>query len=193
MKTELIRAFLALDMPEQIKEGIFDLYQPFFRKDTPFLRWTKKENLHLTIKFLGDVTEQQITQISEIVRDLKPADEKYEFMVHNYGMFPPEMSPKVLWIGLKENDKLDRLVHEIEDRLSLLGFEKERRKFTPHITIGRLKIRNSFDLKLFEKIKTDLDKGFIRMTKESFFINSVTFYQSTLRSQGAVYTKMREF
>lgn len=192
-KNELTRSFIAFDFPEEIKERVFGLYQPLFRKFTPYLRWTKKENLHMTVKFLGDITDEQIRQVSKILSDLKKPGDRYDIALSSFGTFPPERQPRILWIGLSENERLRCLVRELEDRMAGLGFERERREFVSHITVARLRIRTRDELENFRKIEKEFRGSFERLDRSPFILDKITLFKSVLQPQGSLYSKTAEF
>lgn len=192
-KNDLTRSFIAFDLPEEIKERVFGLYQPLFRKFTPYLRWTKKENLHMTVKFLGDLADGQIREVSKTLSDLKKPEDGYDLAFLSCGTFPPERQPRILWIGLAENERLRRLVRELEDRMAGLGFERERREFVSHITVARLRIRTKDELENFRKIEKEFRQSFERLDRSPFLIDRITLFKSVLQPQGSLYLKIAEF
>ncbi len=190
MENSLTRTFIALDLPEPIKDQIYTLYKTFFRKYTPFIKWVKKENLHLTLKFLGSITDEKITEIKNILAKI---NDHYHLIIDSFGVFPTNRMPRVFWIGLEDGNKqLEQCFNLLEGELQKIGFAKEERRFVPHLTIARLKIKNNFELKEFEKIKEEFEKRFVQLKKENFQVEKITLFKSELTSQGSIYTKIFE-
>ncbi len=151
---------------------ISSLYEDL--KTPSYVRWEKKENLHITLKFLGE-TDKKIdieAKIKEAVKQFSP------FMVSlkGIGAFPSPKRARILWIGVKEGVKhLTDLFVALEKKIHELGFEKEMRKFTPHITFARVK---NGKYSLSENIDFSFDP---------FPVNEVALFKSTLTPKGAIY------
>ncbi|HLE19186.1 MAG TPA: RNA 2',3'-cyclic phosphodiesterase, partial [Syntrophales bacterium] len=136
-----VRAFLAIEPPAEILKEIGKI-QSRLKEACPFdIRWVKPEAMHLTLKFFGNVSEEEIIAISRVVEKHTAAFAPLQLEVKKLGLFPSLRRPKVLWIGL-EGDITSLLVlhNKLEQGFEECGFAKEERSFRPHLTLGRIKI-----------------------------------------------------
>ena len=184
---KLIRTFLAIELPEEIKVQIGNI-QNRLKATVKGVRWTRPEGIHLTLKFFGNVSENDIANISRIVErntvDVRPLT----LNVPTVGAFPNFKRPRVLWLGISGSvERLSDLQKEIENDLESTGFQRENRAFRAHLTLGRVK--SPKDVKgLSEIIKSEesYDAG-------SFKAYGLTLFKSDLTPQGAIYTKLAYF
>lgn len=149
------------------------------------VRWVRKENLHLTLKFLGDTPEEKVGPLVDALEPVLSVIAPFRIIGRGIGVFPDIRRARILWAGL-EGDDLARLVMEVERAVEPFGFEKEKRDFKPHLTIGRWR---RFDG------RSDLIKQEIERLKNYEFgdsrVGEVTLFQSILRSEGAVYSPLK--
>ncbi|MBU1076910.1 MAG: RNA 2',3'-cyclic phosphodiesterase [Spirochaetes bacterium] len=190
----LTRIFIAIDLPDQVKDEIENSYKNISSDKKIRIRWIPKKNLHMTLKFLGAVSEKQIEKICETLKDLK-LNMDSELFTHSYGLFPLKGIPKIFWVSFKENNKneLSDLFEMIEQSLEPLGFQKEKRRFVPHVTIARLKISGNSELKDFHRVMERYNEKFKSISKQSFPVKKITLFKSELQPGGAVYSKIMEF
>jgi len=182
-----IRAFLAIDLPEEVKVQIGNI-QDRLKAVVKGVRWTKPEGIHLTLKFFGNISENDIANISRVVErnaiDVKP----FILNVSTIGTFPNPRRPRVVWLGVGGTvERLSDLQKEIEKNLESIGFEKEARAFRAHLTLGRVKVPKVVR-GLSEVIKNEesYDAG-------SFCAGGLTLFKSDLTPKGAIYTKFAHF
>lgn len=181
-----MRCFIAIDLPEEIKRqigNVINLAAPL-SKD---IKWVPYENIHMTLKFLGEVKEDTLPEIEQKLRDICSVHAPFSISVRGTGAFPNEKNPNVIWIGVDKSDRLKSLYLDIDNSLSEAGFEKESRKHSPHLTIGRVKNRkdilqvmnglNEFKSKLFGNVD----------------IVEVHLMKSILKPSGAEYSKVCSF
>lgn len=170
-----MRAFIAIDIPEEAKKEIIKI-----QKNLPAFegKLTEEENLHLTLKFLGDVDEKTIVQIRERLRKIRL--KSFETKISDLGFFSPQYV-KIIWVKLDGCEKIQRMV---DDGLSGL-FEKENR-FMSHLTIARVK--NVKDKKHFI---ADLKK--IKFTHVRFNVKSFELRKSNLTRNGPVYETIEQY
>ena len=157
------------------------------------IRPVKLNQLHLTLKFLGDVSEEKIPLITQELKQI--TQEKITLDFSHLGFFPNDRRPRVMWIGLSEGkQQLSLLAKEIDNRLSTLGFPREKRKFSPHLTLGRLKNYGKYKLKT-EDIKkiTHYANNFGDFNGEVEDVGFFLLKKSTLTPQGAIYENLFEF
>lgn len=175
-----MRAFVGVGLPQKIKEKITELEKDFIKCDLAF-KWVAPENLHLTLKFLGNIDEEQIIKIKQAITKVSGKFAAFEVSFDSFGFFPNERKPRVFFIGTTREKLLKNIVAKLEEELEALGVEKENR-FKSHITLARIKnLKNIICLK--EKIKN------IRMDKK-FPIDEIVLYKSTINEEGPVYEKI---
>ncbi len=147
-------------------------------------RWSPFENLHITFKFLGDTQEEKITQIKQSLSKILDKDEDIHIIFKGFGVFPNPTNPRVFYLKVENPDgKLQEINEYIQDRLSLLGYEKDKRAFIPHITLKRPKFAKTEEL-IF-KMKKFQENVF----GEEFKLQ-VNVIQSILSPEGAKYIKI---
>jgi 2'-5' RNA ligase len=178
-----IRSFICIVLPEELKAKIAEL-QSGLKREPVSVSWTKPENVHLTLKFLGDVEETRLEQVKEAISQTAQAHARFELIAHSCGVFPNEKNPRVLWVGLKdESGVLSPLVAEIEERLSRIGFAKEDRPFRVHLTIGRVRSRGNAQELARKLIASDFPA-------HRFPVERIVLMRSDLKPTGAVYTPL---
>lgn len=128
----MTRLFIAIDFPQEIKGMLARLCLGL-----PGARWTPEDQLHLTLRFIGEVDGGVFLDIREALHSLKASP--LELTLKGVGFFPPRKQPRILWVGIDKNDPLQLLKKRLDSTLSPLGLEPEKRKFSPHITLARLK------------------------------------------------------
>jgi 2'-5' RNA ligase len=180
---EYFRTFIALEIKENIKELLAEV-QHKIGSEIGGIKWVKPNNMHLTLKFLGSTREDKIEDISDILINTAGNLNSFNVSVSGLGAFPSSHNPKVIWAGLKADDVLYKLQKDIDISLESLGFAKEKRPFSPHLTIGR--VRDS-------RTKKNLRDAFEQARAEpgSFEAENITFYKSGLLPKGPVYTVLK--
>jgi 2'-5' RNA ligase len=134
---QTIRSFIAIPLADHISRRVKRLLVQL-KQDDDGIKWVPIDNLHLTLKFLGDVDNTQIPKICDLVREICVGYERFELEFAGTGGFPKLEKPRVLFVGVNDpTGSLVRIVGELEDELSDLGFKPEPRDYTPHLTIGR--------------------------------------------------------
>ncbi len=127
----MTRLFIAIDMPEEVKERLKDLCL-----GVRGARWVKDQQFHLTLRFIGEVDGPTVTRLESILGSVK--HRPFELSLADVGCFPPRGHPRVLWAGVRGGEELTLLRNRIESVLRRCGMEPERRRFTPHVTLARL-------------------------------------------------------
>lgn len=133
-----MRLFIAALLPREIQAGI-DEYIKTIRPHCEGVKWERREKLHITLKFLGNVEDSKAKQISSVLSGIVDHNSSLSMEIQRFGGFPVLSNPRVIFVGLSDNPSLSEIHEAINDELEPLGFEKERRKFVPHVTIGRIK------------------------------------------------------
>lgn len=196
------RAFIAIELPRALRARVAE-HIDTLRRELPDVRasWTREENLHLTLKFLGDVPVADIAKISSAVEAAAQTFNRFELVVSGCGAFPPHGQPKVLWIGADpgaqgavpkraarlayKTSSLQTLHNALEDSCSAIGFPREPRAFHPHLTIARL--RSAKSARRLAELHAQL--GF---SPQSFTVSQVVVFRSELRSEGAQHTALSQ-
>ncbi|ENN95755.1 2'-5' RNA ligase [Methanocaldococcus villosus KIN24-T80] len=173
-----MRLFLAIDIPKDIKNKIYEFQKSFKIKG---IKLVEKENLHITVKFLGEVDENLLNKILDLDLSIEPIRIKLK----NLGVFPNENFIRVIWVGV-EGDKIIDLFKDIDKKLSTLGFKKEN-NYIPHLTIGRVKFIEN------KKLLKDRIREFKNVEFGSFTAEKIKLYKSTLTREGPIYEIIKEW
>ncbi len=179
-----MRAFIAIAVPESVLKSCQDIMVQLSNLN-PQGRFAKTRSIHLTLQFLGNVEEEQIPGIAEILEQAGQGVAPFDLEVGRLGVFPHLTHPRVVWIGVEPVDALTTLQSKIQQGLEPLGFPKENRDFHPHLTLLRLKSRKNLR-QLAQYIDTEgpgLRAGVIQA-------DQIHLYQSILKPQGAEYRKL---
>ncbi|MDO8281708.1 MAG: RNA 2',3'-cyclic phosphodiesterase [Thermodesulfovibrionia bacterium] len=181
----MLRCFIAIELPEEIKESLAET-QRELQKYGADIRWVRPENIHLTLKFLGDTAEDHIKKISENLSGVCKGFKVFNLEMTGLGVFPGTMSPKVLWAGLIGSNNIIDLQKEIESSMAEIGFKPENRVFSPHLTIGRFRSPENKDA-LLEAVTSEKVKN-----QGIFEVKTAVLIKSSLTNSGSVYTKISE-
>lgn len=180
-----MRSFIAIELPKTMQSVLSDIQRDFKKSDAD-VRWVRPENIHLTLKFLGTVEESMIRSITDVLKKASGKSRAFTLALSGVGIFPDVRSPRVVWIGTKECAVLIDLQRDIEEGLALLGFEREKRKFTAHLTLGRFKSARG-KRTLMEILETCRGREF-----GSFGVGSISLMKSDLSQAGAKYMRIAE-
>ncbi|MCC6545175.1 MAG: RNA 2',3'-cyclic phosphodiesterase [Nitrospirae bacterium] len=179
-----MRCFIAVSLPEELKSKI-SCIQEKLKAAGADVSWTRKEGMHLTLKFLGDKDEVKIPDIKKALDMAVDGIVPFSLSVSGLGIFPDMRRPRVVWVGLKEEgDNVIRLQKGVEAELKKRGFPAEGRSFTPHITLGRIRTDKNIEklLRLIDDEKRS-DPG-------GFPVSEIHLIKSELKPSGAVYTEL---
>jgi len=165
------RLFVAIDLSEPVKAQL-----SFMCCGLPGARWTAPEQMHLTLRFIGEVNSSMYRDIREVLGEvvMRP----FSMRIEGMGFFPPRGRPRVVWVGIRKNEQIIRLRHRIESVLVHIGLDPEGRKFAPHITLARL--HNTPGSKV-----ADFIAGHNLFTSEDVPVDRFFLYSSILGHQGA--------
>ncbi|MCE5313430.1 MAG: RNA 2',3'-cyclic phosphodiesterase [Armatimonadota bacterium] len=182
---KVIRTFAAVLIDEDIRRKVAEV-QSQVKKLAPDVKWVAPENFHITLKFLGDVREDNMSQVIAALEEAVQGFSAFDLAISGVGAFPNPARARVVWVGSSDGcEKMVELASSIDKKLSELGFEKEEKSFKAHITIGRVKT-SRFLRALAEGIgKVDADNLGIQR------VSGVALMQSELGREGPTYTPIR--
>ena len=184
----VIRAFIAIDLSEEIYRRLDEVAQNLQERLSGVpIRWVPVRNVHVTLKFLGDVSIKNLEVLKKLLETEAHGHVPFEISVGDLGAFPSERRPRVLWIGVEAPQELTALQRGIEAETARLGYAPEDRPFSPHLTLGRVgRNANSQDLHRVGEVLKTYKVGFLGATR----IQAVHLYRSDLQPGGAVYTQL---
>ena len=189
----MLRAFIAVQLSDELKRQIGSVQEELRRELSGRIGkigWTNPNGIHLTLKFLGDIRESQIQPLQGVLQRAATAAQPFSLEARGVGAFPNPRAPRVIWLALVggsgEMEALRRLQAEIENGTAELGFQKEARAFTPHLTLAR--IRDRVDQGVLDKILAANQNRAVG----GFTATSVGLIKSELRPSGTVYTTLVE-
>ena len=188
----MLRAFIAIKLSDELKchirEVQAELKRRAFGRDG--LGWVRPEGIHLTLRFLGDIAEEQVEALGVLLRDAAAGMKPFVLDARGIGAFPNPQAPRVIWLGLQGTPEsmaaLHRMHARVEDGVAGLGFPRESRAFTAHLTLARVRNRQS-GAALAKVLEANQDRAV-----GSFTAASVGLIKSELRPAGAVYTTLVE-
>lgn len=185
-----MRCFIAIDIDDQIRKGLSDL-QDELRKKVDIrkgdVKWVRPELTHLTLKFLGEIKDEQAVEVCNITKDVACRHKRFELDIESVGHFGGR-SARVMWIGSGQgSDRLLQLQEDLEQQLDLAGWPKDAREFSAHLTLCR--IRNS---------KAGQELGQLSGQYQDYKLGTmpayeVSVYQSELTPQGPIYTTLGSY
>jgi len=185
---EQVRSFIAIELPDELRAGLRQLQSSLKRGNQPWVKWVDPYSIHLTLKFLGSISVDRIDEITIAMEDAAQGITPFHLEVKELGVFPDSRRVQVAWGGIKGDiDKLGQLQQRIEANLAILGFEPERRPFTPHLTLARLRSealpneRQRFGQLI---IDTKFEANY------SIEVDSINLMRSQLTREGAIYSKI---
>jgi 2'-5' RNA ligase len=183
----LLRTFIAADIPPTIIQPIEQIAKSLRPKLGDSIRWVPVQNIHLTLKFLGDVSSANVDALTKILTTEADSCSQFDISIGGLGSFPSSKRPRVLFIGIQAPAELDALQRGVESACARLGYESEARPLSPHLTIGRVRQNVTFTEQ--KKIREILEETKIDSLGTAS-VNSVHLYKSELKPSGAVYTKL---
>lgn len=169
------RLFVAIDLPTEVRDQVSGVC-----RDLPGARWVPADQLHLTLRFIGEVDDAGFRGIREALAAVK--GERFATAVRGIGHFPPGRHPRVLWVGLSGSDALFSLQERIERAVVAAGIPAEGRRFPPHITLARLKDP------LVERVEA-FEAQFRDIASKPFPVSEFHLYSSMLSNKGAVHRR----
>jgi 2'-5' RNA ligase len=178
-----MRTFIAIEISTEVKSAVAAVQNELSRAEAD-IAWINSEDIHLTLKFLGEIDKQQFTAIQEACVETATRFHPFTLSIRGTGVFPNPRHPRVLWVGLAgETETLEDLQEQLDERMASIGFEPEEKDFRPHLTIGRLKSnRNVKDL----LARADA----YSLPNLSFEVGEIVLMKSDLSPAGARYSEL---
>ncbi len=179
-----IRSFVAINLPCNVKEGIRAVQKEWAALD-PHVRWVAPENVHITLKFLGDVTEERLEAVGDALAVVAAEVSPFHFQVTSFGVFPDLRYPRIVWLGIGEGaDRVEALQVVVEAEMERQGFQPEKRAFRPHVTVGRMRSPRGRTI-LAELLERD------SRVEEQVEVSEIFLMKSQLRPSGPIYSVLR--
>jgi RNA 2',3'-cyclic 3'-phosphodiesterase len=179
-----IRAFIAIDLPSTLREKLVVLIDGLQSVSPGGVRWVPVKNIHLTLKFLGDISPANLQVLSKILAAETKNCAPFTMEVGGIGAFPNHRRPRVIWIGVSAPSALDHLQRNIEAETSRLGYTPEERPFSPHLTIGRVTHNASpNDIRQLSETLVNLETGVLGQV----VVDKISLFRSDLYPNCAVY------
>ena len=180
------RIFIAINLPEKIKENLVKYQRKW--PELP-IKWTKKDNLHITLVFIGHVKDEEIPEICQIVEKIAEKNSVFTISLNKIIYAPPKkMPPRMVWVSGEKSEQLTKLQRALENSLLASPLKKnikqEKRLYSPHITLGRIKRWDFKQLEIEERPGINKDVSF------NFEVSSIEIMESQLKKTGAEYTTL---
>ncbi len=184
-----VRAFIAIDLPEEVRGELTRIQSRLKTPGQDYVKWVDPDGIHLTLKFLGDIAEEKIADITAAMTISVQGVQPFSLSIKELGVFPNPNHTQVVWVGLiGQLDTLSYLHKQLEDNLEKLGFAAEKRRFSPHLTLARIRNhalpiqRQSFG-KLVSETAFESDK--------TVKVTAISLIKSQLTPGGAIYSCLR--
>ena len=182
-----IRCFIAIEIPETIQNRLVRI-QGTLRAQIQKASWVKPGNIHLTLKFLGDVAPEDLESIGEAIEEVAIRHRRFSLRIGGLGAFPNFARPRVMWTGVKAGgERVSALAQDINVALSCCGFLRDTNKFNPHLTIARLKER--IDLRPYANQYRQYDS----IQGAEMSVKTISLIQSQLHPTGAIYSTLQSY
>lgn len=181
----MLRLFIALHFPARIIEQLGMIIDDA-RPTADGVKWVERRNMHLTLKFLGDTPEESAPAIIGGIEAATHDCSAFPVVIEGFGGFPNLRKPRVLWAGISGAGPIIKLAENINTELAGIGIEKDRKRFSPHITLGRVKKPGDFSA-LANFFKN------LNFSSESLILDRLALVKSTLTPSGPIYDNVQEF
>jgi len=184
-----MRTFIAIELPIQLKEKLSQL-QEGLKASNGDVKWVEPKNIHLTLKFLGELELEKIKKVEALLEEIAKTHTSYSTTLSEVGTFPRSGLPRVIWVGVSKGEsETKKIAEDIEAKAAKIGINKEKRLFSSHITIGRVRSGKNSTKLLQELARL---KSFPRDARMEFTVTKITLFKSTLTPQGPIYEIVKE-
>jgi 2'-5' RNA ligase len=186
MMSQTVRSFIAIELPAAVL-SLLDNVQQELKALRLKARWVRPQNIHLTLKFLGNIDSGEIEKIGRAMVDAAGDSAPFPLTIDGIGFFPDIKRPRVIWVGLDgAKPALFNLQRNLADRLAIAGFPKEERSFKAHLTLGR--IRQAVNPNIVDQAI----QGYSDLGDLKFTVNRIILFKSDLKPTGAVYAHLKQ-
>ncbi|MBQ4512477.1 MAG: RNA 2',3'-cyclic phosphodiesterase [Anaerolineaceae bacterium] len=182
------RLFIAVPIQEKSRNIIYNAVMVNPAAKRMPVRWTALQNLHLTMQFLGDVEEKRIPELKTILDELSISGAPGSLCFTGLGAFPDHDAPRILWMGIKENKNLRKIQYDLTSELSEKGFNADRKKFKPHLTLGRVRENVHFGAENYVYLEQLVSAAVVPDSP----LDRITLFESVLRPGGPIYSVIYE-
>jgi 2'-5' RNA ligase len=188
-KLAIIRSFIAINLSPEIYRGLKQVLGELSKQvGEKSVRWVSPTNIHLTLKFLGEVSEANLDMVKKVIQTQTTHFSEFEISVGELGVFPSIKRPRVIWVGVQGPLELRELQNAIDIETSAIGYASEDRPFSPHLTLGRIsKNASPADFRQISDVLSKYKVGSLGAT----CVEAVCLYKSDLYPNGAVYTLLQ--
>lgn len=183
----MLRAFIAVEIPAEIQQNVYKQTAAFRRGIESLVRWVPAHNMHLTLKFLGDVSPNNVEFLVQMLRNEAALVPAFDIHLAGLGSFPNLRRPRVIYVGIQAPAALDALQRGIEAAARRLGYESEERPFSAHLTLGRLR-QNATAVEQ-QQIRRALESTQVDVFGTAR-VDSLHLYKSDLNPGGSIYTRL---
>lgn len=178
-----IRSFIAVEIPDSVRNSLWESIAPL-RQSLAAVKWVERENLHVTLKFLGSLPPEDLKKVILVLKEIIPHWKPFLVTMGRWGAFPTMKRPRVIWLGIQsEGDRLSDMTQSVEKSLTQIGFKPEEKGIHLHLTLGRF--RKAVDL-------TGKLEGEVSHLSYQFECQWVTLFQSKLSSRGPTYIPLEK-
>lgn len=179
-----------MELPEGLKKELSELEAQLKINSPSIVRWVDPGSIHITLKFLGEVPEESIEELELAIEESVPGVEPFKLGISEVGAFPSLNHPQVIWVGVRGDlSQITHLQKKVEENTVKLGFPRERREFTPHLTLGR--VRDEATLNELKRL-TKLLIGTNFTAIHDIDVDAVNLMKSQLTPNGAIYTCLKK-
>ena len=183
----MLRAFVAVEMPGPVRKALEEL-QSDLKQLKIRASWVRPGNIHLTLKFLGNIPAGHVPSIGDVLRVVAKAHGRFRLAVAGLGVFPDIRRSKVIWVGLTGRpDALTPLQQDLDGRLAALGFPRAEKPFRGHLTIGRFRAEGGLPGPVADAVKR-----YAAATFGTAAVEEIVLLQSDLRPEGPIYTRLAQ-
>ena len=187
MTTAAIRAFVAIELSGELQEQLGEVIHNLQKRAGKAVRWVTPHNIHLTLKFLGNVSPANLSTLTNVINAEALRHKPFVMKVENLGAFPNLIRPRIIWVGIHSPSTLLELQHGIDRETNRLGYPGEEREFSPHLTLGRVSQHaGPQDVKQIADALHAVTIG----TLGSVQVESIRLFRSDLQPGGAIYTPL---
>lgn len=179
-----MRAFIAIEIPSEVKKAALEIQNNLSRRLSE-ISWIENNNLHITVKFLGEISEENADKINKLILSIAGKTSVFKIKLETIGVFPSLQQARIIWMGEKNTPEgLKRMTEQLELNLESLGIPKENRPFTCHTTIGRIK--HHIDARNLQDALDNAREGLVNRSLE-FNAEGLTLFKSVLSAKSPTY------